>query len=428
MERSPRMRAAAVPGQARSSGGSADSVPDGSSGPWVIEGLPITIYPPTANNDYYQVVWYEDGRRRTTSAGRTYRQAELKADTIARRLDVEAFSSERPVRDLVNAWLDPGRPRRKPWSAKHAEGSRWLAERHIMSTIGDIQCAALRSRDLQRAVSHAPTPGEARRVRGQLGTILKWGWGNGYLVADPSRLLAGVHAPTAVAASVQGEDDLHVDPARVPDGDAVEALFLAMGQVPAASQLDALMVLFDAYSGLRLGELLALRACDVDVDRRQVSVARQVIEVKNGARYALPKGNKLRTTVYPSVTPDGYQLADAIARRVDAVRRDDPAGLLFTSPQGRRWTPSNFGERRFRPAARIAWWPVEEGTSVNGSYGKLLWTMHSLRHRYATWLLWERNASAADVSTAMGHADVSITLRIYGSGVAGAMDRLGAIT
>ena len=428
MERRTRKHTTTAQGQARSSGRAANPVPDDTEGPWVIDGFDITIYAPTGSNPYYQVVWYEDGRRRTTTGGTTYRKAELKADTIARRLDVQAFESDKSVAMLVEAWLSPDRPRTKPWSLKHAQGSRWLAERHILPTIGNLRCAELRSRDLQKAVNHCPTPGEARRVLGQLGTILRWGWGHGYLVTEPTRLLAGVHAPSAAKPATHGEDELLVDPAKVPDGDAIEALSLAMSLVPRATDEDVLSVVLDAYSGLRLGELLALRASDIDLDKRQVGVNRQVVEVKGGVKLVPPKGNKVRKSVYPEVTPEGFRLADNLEQRVLQVRESDPTGLLFPAPKGGLWTPSNFGERRFRPASHIAWWPVEEGTSVHGSYGKLLWTMHSLRHRYATWLLWERNASPADVSTAMGHSDVSITLRVYASSVSGALDRLAALT
>jgi hypothetical protein len=428
MERGSRKRSATTAGQTRSAGGAANSIPDGTAGPWVIDGLPITIYPPTESNRYYQIVWYEEGRRRTTSAGTSHRKAEIKADTIARRLVAQAFASERPVKDLVEAWLSPNRPRKRPWSLTHADGSRWLAETHIVPTIGGVQCAALRTSDLQKAVNHTPTPGEARRVLSQLGTMLRWGWGNGYLVTEPTRLLAGVHAPSATVPATHGEDELLVDPAKVPDADAIEALAIGMSLVPRATFADSLSIMLDAYSGLRLGELLALRASDIDLSRRLVGVNRQVVEVKGGLRLVPPKGNKIRKSVYPAVTPEGFDLEESVKRRVLEVRESDPEGLLFPAPAGGLWTPSNFGERRFRPAARIAWWPVEPGSSVDGSYGKLLWTMHSLRHRYATWLLWERNASPADVSMAMGHADVSITLRVYASSVSGALDRLGALT
>ena len=88
MERRTRKHTTTAQGQARSSGRAANPVPDDTEGPWVIDGFDITIYAPTDSNPYYQVVWYEDGRRRTTTGGTTYRKAELKADTIARRLDV----------------------------------------------------------------------------------------------------------------------------------------------------------------------------------------------------------------------------------------------------------------------------------------------------------------------------------------------------
>ncbi len=41
----------------------------------MIQEFDIMIYEPTGSNPYYQVIEYEDGRRRTTTSGTTYGKA-----------------------------------------------------------------------------------------------------------------------------------------------------------------------------------------------------------------------------------------------------------------------------------------------------------------------------------------------------------------
>ena len=61
-------------------------------------------------------------------------------------------------------------------------------------------------------------------------------------------------------------------------------------------------VLLVAYSGLRWGEHTALTVGQIDVDRRRITVDRQVVETRSALRESLPKGRRRRVTMYPAVT------------------------------------------------------------------------------------------------------------------------------
>ena len=103
----------------------------------------------------------------------------------------------------------------------------------------------------------------------------------------------------------------------------------------------------------------------------------------------------MRTTLYPARVPaSDFDLARQMRRQVQTAREaggDD--ALVFTTAQGHSWTQSRWGARRFRPAAKAAGWPTHTITSRGREVQKLDWTWHSLRHRFAAWLLWERDAS-----------------------------------
>jgi integrase len=216
---------------------------------------------------------------------------------------------------------------------------------------------------------------------------------------------------------------LFVDPAAIPSHQDVARL----GRALAAAQGGGyeLMACFAAYTGLRWGELAALTADQIDPRTRTVTVDRKVIEIGGRQYIEPPKGRKQRRTIYPSTTPAGYSLAEALAARLDEVRAEqsagsNPEGLVFPSPRGQYWRSSNFARRVLAPAYRTAGWRDADGQGP--------WTWHSLRHVFCTTALFTWNIDAADVSRLAGHASIRITLDMYIGTTAGTLDRARTAT
>ncbi|MEZ5184965.1 MAG: tyrosine-type recombinase/integrase [Candidatus Nanopelagicales bacterium] len=405
----------------------------------VLPGYPITIHPPTVAYPYHRIVYTIEGQRKTTSGGVTADAAMAKAEQLADILDAEATRANQPFTVLLDEWLAPDRARARPWSLKTHEHNEWVAAKHVKPIIGNVQCVSLRREHMLRAVNHAPTPGEGRRVRTLLGTVIRYGYAHGYLTIPPDRLLLDVHWSRPghrlpAHATEQGTDDtLWVPPEAIPSSNDVAFLAAAflMLQPEGAPYWWGLTPMFAAYTGLRIGELVGLKASDINTATRTVRVERQIVEVKGRKHVTLPKGNKRRTTIYPRTVPggqwwdNGYPLADLVALRVREVMAENPDGLMFPSKDGVWWTRSNFYDRRFHPAAAMAGWPTKPTTKRNGQPGeRLTWPWHHLRHVFCTHYLWTLGAAPADVSNAAGHADVNITLRIYASQTTGSMERL----
>jgi len=201
-----------------------------------------------------------------------------------------------------------------------------------------------------------------------------------------------------------------------------------------------------AYSGVRIGELIALRASDIDLNDRTISVERQRVEAGGEQALTLPKGGKKRKTVYPvnspvsKLHPNGFPIGHLLSDRVMEVRRTDRNGLLFCAPSGKYWRFSNFYRNRFHPAAKKASWPThkmikrKDGEVVldeNGSpvlKDKLDMTWHTLRHVFCSEMLWNAGLSARDVADLAGHGSVDVTLRTYSSRSGGALDRAREVT
>lgn len=150
------------------------------------------------------------------------------------------------------------------------------------------------------------------------------------------------------------------------------------------------MVTFAAYTGLRLGEQLALRRCDVDGDVCRVEAQLD----RRGERKPLKGGAR----------PRGVLIPEEASR---ALRRP-------RSASGRLWPISRW--QHFR-----AWDATRKALGVEFDW-------HELRHVAATrWV--EAGASTRDVAYMLGHRDDTRVRRLYARHVdeAGALERMRAV-
>ena len=144
--------------------------------------------------------------------------------------------------------------------------------------------------------------------------------------------------------------------------------YLSHGQVAAlAAAVDrqAAVVRFLAYTGLRWGEMAALRVQDFDMLRRRVNVSRSVTE-SGGLVWSTPKTWERRSVPFPAV------LADELAALMVGKGRDD---LVFTDMRGGVLRNSNWRTRVFEPAVKKCQRADESFPSI---------TPHDLRHTAAS--------------------------------------------
>ena len=382
----------------------------------------ITVYPPRRSGDPWRAVWVEDGRRRYREAV-TEEKLAAKLALVTERLKADAPNMERLGAELIRYYMSSDRhPADRQWSRKHAYTQRRLCERFVAPVIGDLPCQEVRLTHTQRIVNAAPTAGEGKRVQQMLSALVTAGIEGGYLAN--SRLAkvhwqAGERSLPAAAVGVAGESPLWVDPAEIPSAADVAELGRALAAGRNGDR-NELMVHTAAYSGLRWGELAALTAGQVDIAARVVAVDRKVIEVGGRLYEEAPKNRKRRKTVFPRITPTGYPLADALAARTEVALAEqvaslNPLGLLFPSPMGKYWRPSNFNRRVLASAYRQAGWRDARGGGQ--------WTWHSLRHVFCTTALFVWHLDATDVSRMAGHANYRVTLDMYVGATAGVLDR-----
>lgn len=83
-----------------------------------------------------------------------------------------------------------------------------------------------------------------------------------------------------------------------------------------ASGDNATFVYVAAYTGLRWGELTALRVADVDSRRRRLTVSENAVRVGSQIHVGSPKSHEMRSVPYPRF------LEGAIAKLCDGKSRD----------------------------------------------------------------------------------------------------------
>ncbi|GAA1480618.1 site-specific integrase [Gordonia sinesedis] len=172
------------------------------------------------------------------------------------------------------------------------------------------------------------------------------------------------------------------------------------------------LILFLSYSGLRIGEAAGLRARDVDLTRRRITVERAVTEADAANPIKAPKTQARRTVPFPEF------LDEILAARVRGKSLDDP---VFPAEEGGLLRASNWRHRTLAPAVeravtRNAKVRAEEAAEAKDGHPTTrefpTVTTHDLRHTAAS-LAISAGANVKAVQRMMGHAKASMTLDTY---------------
>ncbi|WP_069883459.1 tyrosine-type recombinase/integrase [Streptomyces luteocolor] len=202
------------------------------------------------------------------------------------------------------------------------------------------------------------------------------------------------------------------------------------------------MVDLGVGAGLRQGEVLGLAVEDIDDEAEVIHVRRQVKKVGAKLVFALPKGRKTRTVPVPAYLLKAIHdhLAEFPAKKV-TLPWGNPAKpasekeakeraprsfeLVVTAARGGAVRRDSWDTRAWKPALAAVGMIPEPAASKRPvrhrpGYSRTVLKyeesrehgFHSLRHTFASVQL-DAREPIVSVSKWLGHADPSITLRIY---------------
>jgi integrase len=161
-------------------------------------------------------------------------------------------------------------------------------------------------------------------------------------------------------------------------------------QLAEAAGRDRLVILFLAYTGVRYGEMAALRVRHLNLLRRRALISEAVADVNGHAVFGTPKTHQRRQVPIPRF------LVDQLATHVAGKAPDD---FVFPAEQGGVLHLRNFRRKSWNPAVRAA--------GLDGL------TPHALRHTAAS-LAIASGANVKVVQTMLGHQSATMTLDLYG--------------
>lgn len=302
-----------------------------------------------------------------------------------RKVDAERWLAVAEVAKARGEWLDPALSRvtvgewSEQWLAaqthlKPSTRARYegLLRCHVLSAWARVPLAAVSHADVAvwvgRLSAAGLAPSTVRQAHRVLSLLLGLAVRDGRIGRNPAD---GVRLPRVVAA-----EKAYLDHAQV------EALARACGGY-------ALLIRVLAYTGLRWGELAALRVRRVNLLRRRLDVAESVTDVRGHMVFGTPKTHHRRSVPVPRF------LLDALAVHIDGRSAD---ALVFTAPGGGVLRNNNFRRQTFDAAAE--------------SVGLAGFTPHELRHTAAS-LAVAAGANVKAVQRMLGHASAAMTLDVY---------------
>lgn len=297
----------------------------------------------------------------------------VRAEVLKHRAQQENQSTVSSIilRTCMERYLQETQTNVKP-STYQAYQRMW--RKHILPELGYVAVGRITAGDVQSFASRLQQQGLAvstvRSVCRLLTACMRYAQQEGHILKNPCRRL---HIQAEAAADVR-----------------------VLGATERAAVLDAAMsaadvpVLLAAYTGMRLGEICALKWTDVDWERGTLTVrrtAQRVASAQGGTHLQVDTPKSLRSR---RVLPVPAFLLDLLRRLRTSAGEYILAGDRPAEPRT--------VQRRF---ARML-----EQLGIHGVH------FHTLRHSFATRLL-ELGVDIKTISTLLGHSSAQTTLDFY---------------
>jgi integrase len=346
----------------------------------------------SAGSTRYEVVYRDPtGRQRSKSFGRKV-DAQQYCNTIETDLARRDWIDPRTAKETIGSWAERWIATTHHLKPTTRQGYESIVTKHLLPQFGHVAIGSIDHPTVLEYLSNlrasGAAPGTVRNVRDVLRLILDLAVRSSAIKTNP---VVGVKAPRS------RPNEMHFLTA-----EEVAALAEAIAVPPFVRKRrlhdDAtgypeygLLVRFAAWTGLRAGEIVALRAGKIDLARRRVEVSESAAEAHGQLTFGTTKTYAKRSV--PLLAP----LAEEFARHLAGRAATD---FVFEGPEGGPIRHSNWYPRHFKPAA------IRAGLPSNLRF-------HDLRHTYAAFLIAE-GAHPRAMMERLGHSTINVTLGTYG--------------
>lgn len=316
-------------------------------------------------------------------------QAEVKEKLKKAVEDAKGIDFSRAGEYTIGSWM-------RLWFETYSKPSvrettvdyyRNYMEHHIIPNIGDIKLEKLTSLDIQKMYNKVKTSGRVPRYKNMTDFSLS------------NRVVRGIHMLLHQCLDQAVKERLiPINPTngcKIPPKDKGEMKVIPPEKVGAylqAAEERGVLPMFylELTSGLRRGELLALLWSDLDVEKKTVSVTKQVYGKLGKIRVTQPKTpNSIRTVAVPQ------QAVDLLVQEHEK-HPDNP--YMFPSPRtGTMYHPDAIGR-------------IHQDLLKKAGIEHI--RFHDLRHTFATLAL-QNGVDIKTLSGMLGHYSAGFTLDTY---------------
>ena len=333
--------------------------------------------------------YQENGQAKYRSIyGKTYREvkdAKKAADTGKMQLESEVKMKDMLFKDLLDEWLETTQLK-----VKESTYSRYvfLVDRHIRPSLGHIRLSRLTTAEIECFVyqkqKHGKLDGKGglspKTVSGLLSVIrlsLNYAEKKNYTFTKGIATVSPRQTPTQMHILSEEEQ---------------KKLELCIMESPDNIHLGILLSL---YTGLRIGEICALRWGDIDKEDQTLVVRRTLMRIQNVNEEKTGRTRLIIDTPKTECSNRIIPIPDFLSRILEDNRKGDPAYILT-------------GSERYLEPRRY----YDKYKKIMQECGLQRFTYHTLRHTFATRCV-ENGFDLKSLSEILGHANVSTTLQRY---------------
>jgi len=304
---------------------------------------------------------------RTLVAARDFR-TRIEADALD-GVVVDPRAGTRTLDNYFGSWVATRLVKGRPLTPATRLGYERLYRRNIATQLGGRQLRSIRPetvRTWHADVTAAAGPDQAAKSYRLLRAVLATAETDELIRQNPCRIRGG------------GQENAPERP--------MVATSLVLELAEAVDSRYRAMVLLAGFAGLRTGETLGLRRCDVDLLHGEVHVERQAQEIAGSGRVVLaPKSEAGRRVVaLPTI------VVTALEHHLATYADTGPDGPLFTGPEGGSLRRATFS-RVWRAAVAATGTPM--GLRP-----------HDLRHHAATLTARMPGITTKELMARIGHA------------------------
>jgi len=330
------------------------------------------------------------GKRKSKKIGNDEKLArnvaeKIKAKLVLNELNVEKINDKsKTFKEVAELWI------RQPhdWKESTRENYQGNLDNHALPYFGSIPVNEIKRKDLKvffdKKYSEGLTASTIKLIRAPVNGVLSYAIELELIESNPMRdvILKYKKKPFEIDPLNESESHLLLEQAKNFTGGAYYPVMLCA-----------------LRTGMRIGEIQALKWNDIDFDNRQIEVKRsyrkdRMTDTKNHKRRRVDMTPHLTETLK----------AHRTAQKRNALKKGKPVSeFLFTGTRGEMLNRITFQNALNR---------CSEGAGL-----RYIRT-HSLRHSYATIRLMKGH-NVGDVSYQLGHSSIKITYDTYAHWIPG---------